>query len=98
MVRHGRRGGGCRPRLSRPQGPRVLHKGPVLVVKVDDLGGRGEGDFEAVAAQLVAGLAPEGALEVLGGHARDVQGELLIAVPANDLSVKVVILLIDSAK
>ena len=83
MVHRG--GGGCRPRLSRrPEGPRVLHKGPVLVVKVDDLGGRGEGDVEAVAAQLVAGLAPEAAHEVLGGHARDVQGELLVAVPAKD--------------
>ena len=38
----------------------------------------------AILAQLVAGLAPEGAREVLGGHARDVQGELLVAVPAKD--------------
>ena len=75
---------GLRGGLCRPQGPRVLHKGPVLVVKVDDLGGRGEGDIEAVVAELVAGLAPEAALEVRGGHARDVQRELLIAVPVRD--------------
>ena len=37
-----------------------------------------------VAGELFASLAPEAAVKVFGGHARDVQGELLVAVPAKD--------------
>ena len=59
----------------------MFHERPVLVVKVDDLGGLGEGDVEAVGAEVVACLAPEAALEVLWADAGDVQRELLRAVP-----------------
>ena len=75
---HGRR---RRGRGLGPQRLRVFHEGPVLVVKVNDLGGRREVYVEAVVSELVAGLAAEAALEVLGGDAGDVQRELLRAVP-----------------
>lgn len=55
---HGGRGGGGGP-CPRPQALSVFHKGPVLVVKVHDLGGLRQVDVEAVVAELVAGLAAE---------------------------------------